>query len=274
MTRQSKAVKRTAPGAATSTSTDPRAKAARPEAIDQTELRDRAKRLAEEWRRFSERATIRAQRAEWYGSAADDPRPAPFQGDIGQSKVMYGVSCPRAGVQPRRTETALFALCGDELERRRLNERFNTLAQRSAAVMGLPTLPMAGVGPSPPDAWLGHLFNAPGFEWWTWSGGELSGPLAIMPVNGERFGTIFDLAAASADALEHFAAGLTTPDRDDPEWWTIGQFPPRVRERVEKAASPNRKSKRVRMTKHADGTRFFSAADARRWWPRDMAKGI
>jgi hypothetical protein len=52
-----------------------------------------------------------------------------------------------------------------------------------------------------------------------------------------------------------------------PAAWFSGDMPGRLR----KAASKNRKTKRVR-TRKIDGVVVYSVADARRWWPRDMPK--
>lgn len=87
-------------------------------------------------------------------------------------------------------------------------------------------------------------------------------------------------AQALRDIADALARGAQLPapaageGEVDPEYQPIGQFPVKVKERVEKAALPSRKSKRVRKKKHADGTWLYSAADARQWWPHEMARGI
>jgi hypothetical protein len=79
--------------------------------------------------------------------------------------------------------------------------------------------------------------------------------------------------ALSTEALRQ-ALGGTRPGDDEAEFRPAGWFAQYTSipgARLRQAATPGRRSKRVRK-KNVDGVVYYSAADARRWWPQDMER--
>jgi len=73
-------------------------------------------------------------------------------------------------------------------------------------------------------------------------------------------------------AEEHAALPAGIALNDDPEWQPASWFGKgKLLARLKMAAQSNRKNKRVRVT-DIDGVRFYSLADARMWWSRDIHK--
>lgn len=165
-----------------------------------------AKALAGEWRRFGETMTVSARWIEWRGASADAPEPAPVTPLVGVVKIVTGSGVSRDDVEPRRWECRLNGPVRDETERLSVGAKLAVLAHRSCTALGLP------VGPSHPAVlrmgpWIQHVSTTDAAEWWTWSGNELSGPIAARMSVGRRVAFIADLAAASADELERLARG-------------------------------------------------------------------
>lgn len=164
-----------------------------------------ARRLAGEWRRFGEAATVGAERAEWID--AGDRTQAPFIGGADPTRAL--AASEGESIDGPRWAMALFAH-GSKTERLAALASLRALADESCKVAGVAVRP--GTHPDRAlTAWTAHLFAAAPVEW-----GGFGGRYGTTLIHGRadapaRFATILDVARASADELDRLAGPSSGP---------------------------------------------------------------
>jgi len=111
-----------------------------------------------------------------------------------------------------------------------------------------------------------------------WYGGESEGANFVMGrCMADCFGREAGVWEPSEDMLDRIrvavsmfrpssdADGMVAPRDSGEPFLPFGRFPVSWQEKLKKAASPDRGSKRVR-TRIVDGVRLYSVGDAERWW--------